>query len=305
MRPIIRMSSAGKCPRALSAELLNYESSERPAWLDLAAEEGKLHENAVIDMLLEKENIRTMNRQMEARIECENFTLLGHIEGEICNQNSSHTDLLEVKSMSQYEFDRWMRNGFLGFPAYAAQVTCYMSTTGHDKCLYIVKNRNSGYIDRKFLAQTPVSMSDILIRLDEVAQSVLGNRLIETDFNSDSIECRRCNYKHLCIPEPVALTFVQEAELDKAAIDWRIGTDMVKHGEAMINEAKDIFERHSRTTKANKWRHNDLAINLTHVNSGYYKKEKLLKLFTEEQLEPAFEPKSYDQLRITDLRKED
>ena len=44
-----RMSSAGKCPRALSAELLGYQAEEKPSWLEQAANEGNWHEKRIKD----------------------------------------------------------------------------------------------------------------------------------------------------------------------------------------------------------------------------------------------------------------
>lgn len=40
-KPVIRMSEAGECPRALSAQLLGYLPEAKPAWLETAANEGR------------------------------------------------------------------------------------------------------------------------------------------------------------------------------------------------------------------------------------------------------------------------
>ena len=50
-KPVYRMSSAGYCPRRLSAARLEHEPAEAPAWLERAAEEGRWHEQRIVDLL--------------------------------------------------------------------------------------------------------------------------------------------------------------------------------------------------------------------------------------------------------------
>jgi len=178
-----------------------------------------------------------------------------------------------------------------------------MKLNGFEQCLYIVKNRNNGYENRRTLTKPPTSLDSIIARLKGIAQAVKDKVLLEVDFDPQSLECRRCEYKQLCVPAPKALTPIEEASLSAATADWRHGKQLVSKGQELIDRAKEVFETHTKATNILKWRHSGLAIQLVHYKeSTMYPKAKLLKVFTEEQLEPCAEVKeAYDQLRVTDL----
>lgn len=310
------MSETGKCPRALSAQLLGMEAEAKPKWLDMAAEEGHWHEERIIRKLETGQidipgygihNWIVEARQKEYSREFPSFNLLGHIEGiTYFAQINDNPMLLEIKSMSQFEFDRWMKGGFEAFPNYADQVTCYMEATGLEECLYIVKNRSSGYEDKRVLTGKPSHMTVIIGHLTEVVSRTLVNELVPKEFDPQSIECRRCEYKKLCIPEPKELTSVEKTELAISADNWRKGKALIGEGQLLVDLAKNVFEQHTRATNIFKWSFNKLAIQLVHYSESLtYPKSKLLQTFTEEQLKPASQVKeAFDQLRITDLEKD-
>jgi len=313
-RIVFRMSESGKCPKALSAKLLGYEPEPAPVWLETAANEGKWHEERLIQELYETDSLITIERQKEVVLDFPSFTLVGHIDGMVypSDATGNETKLLEIKTMSQFEFDRWMRDGFKGFPTYASQITCYMEATGLRECLYIVKNRSSGYEDRKIIT-SPTSFDAIIKGLETITvfaqsgqdlDSELGKKL--GNFDPQSLECRRCDYKHLCVPEVKELTPIEEAGLSAVAKDWRQGKQLVSEGQELVDKAREVLEAHTRATNILKWRHSGLVIQLIHYKEfKTYPKAKLLKVFTEEQLESASDTKeAYDQLRIDDLLKE-
>jgi len=299
-----RMSEAGKCPRALSAQLLGMEGEVIPEFVMRAAEEGNWHEARIIEKLKEQDNI--FDQQLEVVLEYPSFNLIGHIDGKIQDYDLQRgVKLLEIKTMSQYEFDRWMKGRFEAFPNYAAQVTCYMEATRLDECLYIVKNRSSGYEDRQVLTEPPSDFSSVISKLDWIEECIDGKHLAEADFDPQSIECRRCEYKQLCIPEPKELTALEGQALLDITNNWRIGRDLVDRGQKILNEAREALEQHTRATNQTKWSFNKLAIQLVHYKEQVtYPKKKLLEVFTEEQLKPASSTKeAFDQLRITDMEK--
>jgi len=110
-KPTFRMSSAGKCPRALSAQLLGVEGEAIPDFVMRAAEEGNWHEARIIEKLKEQDNI--FDQQLEVVLEYPSFNLIGHIDGKVQDYDLQRgVKLLEIKTMSQYEFDRWMKGRF-------------------------------------------------------------------------------------------------------------------------------------------------------------------------------------------------
>ena len=313
-KPIYRMSSAGKCPRALSAEQLGYEAEPAPIWLNRAAEEGKRHEIWIKEQLV-TEGYEVFDEQLEISLEYDKFTLLGHIDGKVLEgmeeQYSIGTLLLEVKSMSQYQFDRWMKQGFNGFYDYAAQLTCYMEATGLDKALYIVKNRSSGSQRHTVITKPPASLDDIIAKLNDIEEWIDKNiepgareGLYPAEFNPNSLECKRCDYKRYCIPEAKDLNAVTQADLESSASEWRKGKALIDKGNELVNIARESFSQHTLATGIDKWKFAGLGISLIHVHREGYNKKMLESTVPAHLLEPAKEIKDYDQLRIDDLEKE-
>jgi len=280
-----RMSSAGKCPRALSAQLLNMEAEGAPSWLEQAANEGNWHEDRIIQDTIAKGGT-VDRRQLEVALLYPSFDLIGHIDGMVKFGSDDNWQLLEIKSMSQFEFDRWMKGRFEAFPNYAAQITCYMEATKLKSCLYIVKNRSSGYEDRQVI-EKPMAMTQIIANLTEANNYYLSGQLVPREPDLNSIECRRCEYKKLCIPEPKELTALEGQALLDITNNWRIGKDLVDKGQKIINEAKEALEEHTRATNQVKWSFNKLAIQLIQVKEG----------------EVAYHRKASEYLKITDLEK--
>jgi len=299
-KPIYRMSSAGKCPRALSAEHLGYEPAPAKPWLEQAAEEGRWHEQRIVDEL-RADGYRVFDQQLEVKIEYPDFILLGHIDGKVADD--SGVRLLEIKSMSQFEFNRWMRGRFDAFPGYADQLTCYMSATGIDEALYVVKNRNTGYIDRMTIKGIVSDPKAIVTKLAEVEYHVAQGNLAPAEFDPQSIQCQRCNYQHLCVTKPEP-TEVDIAQLDKAVDQWRRGKQMADEGKVLMENADLTLGNYAARLDTKRFIHNDLVVQLIHTRRESYSKKKLLETFTAEQLAPALEVREYDQLRHYDTRKE-
>ena len=303
-KPVYRMSHVGACARALSAQRLGYPTEPTPPWLQRAADEGKMHEIWIRDQL-RTEGYEVWADQEELILEYPNFVLTGHIDGRV--RKNGKEQLLEIKSMSQYEFDRWMKGRFDEFAAYAAQITCYLKGTGLPEFLYLCKNRSSGYIDRNVIVGAPADFNNILVKLEHIEECVALGTLVDANYNPDSIECRRCNYKDLCVPVAVEFNTVSESRLIEACEKWRTGTTMVNDGEQLVKEAKAIFNEQTEASGQKKWRFNELAISKVEVRESLtYKKDKLLQLFTEEQLKPASEIRMpYSYVKISELRGEE
>lgn len=302
-KPIYRMSEAGRCARALSAQRLGYKAEPAPEWLERAADEGRWHEGRIKNYLANS-GWDIHDEQKEVCLDDPTFILVGHIDGTINNIVDRTLKLIEIKSMSQYEFDRWMKTGFKGFPEYAAQLTCYMEATGLSEALYIVKNRSSGYEDRQVITQQPSSMIEIESKLMHVEEWVKKESLVSADYDPNSIECKRCTYKALCAPEPVQLKPFEERELQEAVKFWREGKRLIEQGQQFVDDARKIFEQHTKITGINKWRFGGLSIQLIEGERVTYPKSLLEQLVPEHLLEPVKKVEPYQQTRIVDLEKE-
>lgn len=299
-----RMSSAGQCARALSAEYLGYKPEAKPDWLETAANEGRWHEERLVqELLTENKNIIIGDRQLEVKIEQPAFMLLGHIDGIISKpvifSNGGWIRLLEIKSMSQYEFDRWMKDKFDGFQEYADQIACYMQATGLKETAYYVKNRSSGYIDKAIIRLEDIACDDcdfgqrliiIFDKLETVAAHVAKKELMPAVCDMSTLQCKRCFYKYLCIKAKEDMTLQDESMLFAASADYRKGKELEKASKVLIEGAKKTFEEHAIASKLQSWRFDELAIS---------------NITVKEHEVPARLQKEYNYIRIDDIKKEE
>lgn len=168
---VYRASSLGSCIRALVAiGRDNYQEAmgkERVELLERSAEEGNLHEGAVIRKLIQ-EGWEQLTAQGVVEIEIiKGVIVRGHTDGTLTKGTRSEAKLLEVKSMSNKRFDRWVRQGFDGFPKYAYQISAYMQAHPGMDVLYVVKRREDGFEQRMTIPhdQPPVAWKVIRKRV--------------------------------------------------------------------------------------------------------------------------------------------
>lgn len=150
---IYRASALGSCVRYLVASALGYEDQRGQKVDDLlerSANEGNLHEVAVIEMLKETEGVEVEHQQEEINIQIiPKVFVRGHCEGVLVYNPSTpdeYRELNEIKSMSTKQFAKWANHQFGAFERYAWQISGYMQRFPELDVRYIVKRREDGYI---------------------------------------------------------------------------------------------------------------------------------------------------------------
>lgn len=303
---VFRMSEAGQCPRALSAQYLGYKPEPKPAWLEVAATEGRWHEERLVQEILdENKSIIIYDRQLEVKLEYPAFSLLGHIDGKTKKYKergfleATDVRLLEIKSMSQYEFDRWMRDKFNGFQEYADQIACYMKATGLKETAYYVKNRSSGYIDKAIIREGDIAFGDwnfqerliaVIDKLETVHSHIMQKELMPAVCDMSILQCRRCFYKYLCVKTKEDMTLQEETVLLAASVDYRKGKELEKASKVLIETSKKTFEEHTIASGINRWQFDNLAIS---------------NITVKEHEIPARLQKEFSYIRIDDTKKEE
>ena len=316
---IIRMSSSGHCIRALTAELSGkYEDIARPepVWLAESATEGNMHEQWIKNQLF-KDGFSVFDEQLELKIEQPEFILLGHIDGKCQNMREdvkNIIELLEIKSMSQFEFQRWQKGKFDEFPYYASQLACYVTATELNDVRYIVKNRSSGYKDINLLNGLtlngkPYQIKEVYDRCNLVAYHIEHNTLPEVEYDGSSLQCRRCAFDKLCITDTNDLAeLANDSTLIECANKYRESVVKLEELENTINEQKAIFKSHLLATGIKKPRIlcNNLAVQLVDVRPRInYPKKAMMQFITGDELLSIAEPKEgYSFVRIDDKLSE-
>ncbi len=241
-----RMSHAGTCPKAITAEYLHYSAAELPAYVQEAAEEGKVHEELVKTKLRAKGYVIS-NEQDEIFHGTQHFILLGHIDGKIMSATMP-LSLLEVKSMSQFEFDRWQKGRFESFPQYYDQITLYLQYTGLQQCLYAVKNRSSGYLDISIHQRDNNHYHNVIaldLKFTSIVDHIDSKTLPLAIWDVNSIQCKRCRYSYLC-EVPIVYTEQDQEQLDNAVDTWRHGKKLMDDGTRLVGEARRTCEKEMR-----------------------------------------------------------
>ena len=162
---VYRASGLGNCVRALVAIAGGYGeaiSRDHKDLLGRTAEEGNLHEGAVIDKLAKEGWVWESTQDITSVQVIPGVVIRGHIDGRGALPGDP-LHILEVKSMSNKRFDRWMKQGFEGFLKFAYQITAYMQAFPDHDVIYVVKRREDGFEHRQIIpaGEAPLSWSAV------------------------------------------------------------------------------------------------------------------------------------------------
>ena len=163
---IYRASALGSCVRALLAFYDGVQprrKREMTELMDLAADEGDVHEDAVRAKLV-KEGYGILATQEEFSLQIIPHAFVrGHTDGRIsppehATEINTLEVLLEVKSKSNKQYEIWKRQRWEAFPGHAYQISAYMEAFPDRDVLYIVKRRETGEEDRVIIpaGQPPI-----------------------------------------------------------------------------------------------------------------------------------------------------
>lgn len=314
-KPVYRASGLYNCRKRLVAEKLAVPREPVPDWLETSAREGKRHEKWVLEDLAngmldipEYGKIKWGVKQVAVcpvcsawlkddreGIHCEiaddslPFIIVCHYDADVSPITGTELQPVltaEVKSMSQYEFDRWMKGKFEAFASYANQATVEFVGSRTNQLLYLVKNRSSGYIDKMLLTKPPANIIDILSRLTEVEDfchayadnhqqnlSAVFPEVWSEFYDPDSIDCRRCPYQiALGCVKVIDFTLGDAKALKEAEELWNLADEHESIAEEAKRKAKDIFKQATLAMKAEgrTWRFESLNINYHLVKASSY-----------------------------------
>ncbi len=329
----IRMSSAGYCPRRLSAMLLGATGASTPKWLAESADEGNWHEARL------KEELRSLgcdviDEQREVRanwIALKDVELVGHIDGRIKNIrglfdskfvlhyiNCSRRDveayvdspidhqLLEVKSFSYLEHQRWMAEGFDGyFKHYAVQHALYREALDQVDGISLLasKDRSGGARNIFFVGPGLVDLNDIHDTVNRVAMCALQGDLHPGKYDPESLECRRCNYRATQCVEKIQA--VNDPKLLVAIEDYISGASMEKEGKALKDQAKDILVAFATANRLRSWTIGDYSVTYSTYPRENVSIKKLEAIMDRSKFEEAVSTSIIERIIINDHRKED
>ncbi|MEM3646836.1 MAG: hypothetical protein QW334_01640 [Thermofilum sp.] len=192
-KPVYRASATGYCLRLLTAARQGYEPLEKDRMLELAAREGRRHEEWIIEDL-EEQGWRITDRGKSVVLHFPAFDIEGHIDG--IARWGEREYLLEVKSMSRFQFRAFLRQGFSSFPEYTSQIATYHRVIDLP-ILFAVKCRDTGEIRSIELEVPPRPFSWVYDRLLTCELLSRKGRLAGPECDG-GYRLASCRYRYLC-----------------------------------------------------------------------------------------------------------
>lgn len=229
---IYRASELGGCIKALVAKRIGFVPAEWPDDMKRRAEEGNIHEAAVLTTL------DIGRRQTEVVIPItERVTLTGHLDG----VDESLMRVVEVKTMGDASFKTftktlWDTDDFL-ITRYKWQLSCYMIAMGMPAIVY-VKNRNDGEVLALDVAEPFHGLGAIRARVLQVEALARGGNLpLECSVNQYPCPFY---YLHDEVEKEIAKD-VDEVVFDSLMVSYFEGDVMEKRGKAIKDEAREMI----------------------------------------------------------------
>ena len=318
-KPIYRMSSSGYCPKRLSAMQLGAIGAKSPPWLSTSASEGNWHEQRLKQELRDLGCVIDMEQE-ELVLDYSEFKLVGHIDGRIkltgealdsplfkvsfIDIRRDEIDfaqhfLLEVKSFSYMEWQRWILGLFDAFPWYAAQSACYEEAMKSEVMVYATKDRSNGTRRLYIVRGKRASVPEIFNKLCTVAQFTAQGQLAPAEFNLDSIECRRfCAFREALCSPPRAI--IDSAEIEQAAHDYLQGRAQEHSGKAIADEAKAILVEVAKSKNLDCWQAGNYDIRYSSYTRESISIKGLSELLERSVFAAAIKPTSIERITVND-----
>jgi hypothetical protein len=197
---VYRASAVGRSLRCLATARQGYDPLPPPDYLELAAEAGNRYE-IIVKAKLRAEGYRISGEQNELESEVKPGVIVrGHVDAIHCLAPNDDTDrILEVKSMSQRVWDKWLGWGFKGFPEYAAQISVYMHAESERRgkpieATYAVINRETDEMEVRTVSTPPTPIPSIFQKVALAEQFADMHKLPTCDSASQYM----CPYNYIC-----------------------------------------------------------------------------------------------------------
>lgn len=197
----LRMSSSGKCQRAIAYQLHKFEAEPLSARARMVFRLGDTVEAEIKALLRkypsDKFKISIPEQQKELSYKIEGVEIKGHIDGMVIEPEPM---VFEVKSINTLGFARIGREGVPN--NYRDQACSYMRALNVTKTLFLFYNKDTSHITEIIYEFEPDRWAKIKDRFSNVIKSTKEN-LPEREFgpNEDGKlpwECGYCAYSKYC-----------------------------------------------------------------------------------------------------------
>lgn len=203
---VYRASSVGRPLRCLISAKQGYQAMDPPKYLTQAAEAG-VRSEVIVKAMLRNQGYRISGEQGEVELPVGDTAIIrGHMDAEHCVDPEGVDRPLEVKSMGQRVWEDWWKDGFAGFPEYAAQLSVYMGAISKRRgreveAVYALYNRGN-----------PGQMETIVVRTPPADLEAIKAKVLEAEAwgDKDLPQCTGakyfCGYEYICDRNEIQFT---------------------------------------------------------------------------------------------------
>lgn len=194
----IRMSSAGKCQRAIAYQLHGFEGEPLPSRSIMVFRLGDTIEKELKSLIQKYYPDQIEYPEEPCKVIVAGKEIHGHIDGMIKNPKT----ILEIKSINTMAFKR------LGTEVsydYQCQAVCYMKAHGLTKTLFIFYNKDTSHLQEIEVNYSEDTWNQIVQRFTNVIKSTKDN-LPSKEYGPDDKgkldwHCSYCSFNKTCWPE--------------------------------------------------------------------------------------------------------
>ena len=225
---VYRASAIGNCIKALVLARLGYDQTEPGPIASNVFADGRNGENTILDLMAD-DGWTVHDRELETdlhlrRPQKRRIVIRGHIDG-IANKNNEKV-LLEMKTMAESTWQKWLTHKWDAFPAYAAQISTYMHTTELAGMLVIGRfgdndnplgNRTVERIETVHIPEPLMTVKELGNIVTVVEQMVQKNHIPDCDITPSIF----CPYAHF--HEPKEVETVNDPDIEnQAEMVWQL-----------------------------------------------------------------------------------
>ena len=266
-KPGLRVSSSGKCPRALAYSAQNIPVTNPPDQHSM----NRMALGHMAEILIIKDlqtagwetahTILSPSGQLELDVElpAAGVSLTGHPDG-ICR----HPDFtknkwvtLECKSMSVSRALKTEEQDVIQlYPQYLAQITLYARrlhdiglVSSPNKGVFAMMDRDGRPLPPERVSWKPKTFNDTIANLEGLLRQIEAGELPDRPYPPTSFDCRYCDYHNLCRgprtdnDEPAngqkATILSDDPDVNAAAIEWAQMKPRLDHVKNILQDASD------------------------------------------------------------------
>lgn len=199
-RKTLRLSSIGKCMRQQWFTAKGYPAEPVSPRASIIFWQGDLIE-ACTNALAKMAKVDIRREQEEVELE----GIKGHIDG-VLYENDEPKAVVEIKSMADYSFKRFEKEGIDNTFGYTSQGIAYATALDLNSVVWVATNKNTGAMAEYLFTVTDEMKRDIVKRVQELKKLVNSWVMPFREYYPEKdgklpVQCQYCGHKHNCYKE--------------------------------------------------------------------------------------------------------